>query len=89
LLGVITLTEPWTGTVDPVGIALALLAGVGWGSYILLTQHVGERFTGISGLTITVPSPRSPPPSSASQRPAGTSPQGSSPPRSGSACSTP
>ncbi len=31
------------------------LAGVGWGSYIRLTQHVGDRFTGITGLSITLP----------------------------------
>ena len=55
LAGVLVLTEPWAGTIDPVGIGLALLAGAGWGSYILLTQHVGDRFTGITGLSITVP----------------------------------
>jgi inner membrane transporter RhtA len=38
LLGVVVLTEPWTGAIDPVGVAFALLAGIGWGSYILLTQ---------------------------------------------------
>lgn len=55
LIGIVLLTEPWTGAIDPVGIGFAVLAGVGWGSYILLTQHVGDRFTGITGLSITLP----------------------------------
>jgi hypothetical protein len=32
-----------------------VLAGMAWGAYILLTQDVGHRFTGISGLSITIP----------------------------------
>lgn len=55
LIGVVLLTEPWHGTADLPGIGFALLAGVGWGSYILLTQQVGDRFPGISGLAITIP----------------------------------
>lgn len=55
LVGVLLLTEPWRGTVDPVGIALAGVAAVGWGTYIVLTQHVGDRFEGLQGLSITIP----------------------------------
>ena len=55
LVGVVLLTEPWQGDVDPVGIALAVVAAVGWATYIVLTQRVGDRFGGISGLSITVP----------------------------------
>ncbi|MBO1901384.1 EamA family transporter [Leucobacter weissii] len=55
LTGVILLTEPWQGGIDALGIAWAMLAGVGWGAYILLTQRVGDRFSGISGLSITIP----------------------------------
>ena len=55
LLGVVGLTEPWTGAIDPIGVGLAAIAGVGWGVYILLTQHVGDRFDGITGLSITIP----------------------------------
>ncbi len=55
LLGVVLLTEPWHGTVDAAGVAYAALAGLGWGCYILLTQRVGDRFTGIRGLSLTVP----------------------------------
>lgn len=54
LFGVVLLTEPWHGSVDTAGIVLAALAGVGWGSYILLTQRVSDRFSGISSLSITI-----------------------------------
>ncbi len=54
LLGVVLLTEPWQGDVNLAGIAFAGLAAVGWGAYILLTQRVGDRFTGISALSITI-----------------------------------
>jgi inner membrane transporter RhtA len=89
LIGVVVLTEPWTGAIDPVGVGFALLAGIGWGSYILLTQRVGDRFSGITGLSITVPVAPSPLPSSASPKPPAISAPASSPPRSGSGCSTP
>jgi hypothetical protein len=47
--GVVLLTQPWHGGIDPVGFAFAVAAGACWGSYILLTQHVGDRVTGLSG----------------------------------------
>jgi inner membrane transporter RhtA len=55
LLGVVLMTEPWQGAFDLTGVAWAALAGVAWGAYILLTQRVGDRFTGISALSMTVP----------------------------------
>lgn len=55
LAGVVLLTQPWRGDIDGLGLAYAALAGVGWGTYIVLTQHIGSRFTGLSGLSITVP----------------------------------
>lgn len=55
LLGVILLTEPWQGDFNPTGVAWAALAGVAWGLYILLTQRIGDRFTGIGALSMTVP----------------------------------
>jgi inner membrane transporter RhtA len=55
LLGVVLLTQPWHGGSDPVGIGFAALAAVGWATYILLTQRVGDRFAGIGGLSLTVP----------------------------------
>ena len=48
LLGVVLLTEPWQGTVNVVGIGFAVLSAVGWGGYIVLTQHVGDRFDGVT-----------------------------------------
>lgn len=55
LLGVVGLTEPWRGAVDAVGLGLAALAAAGWAGYILLTQRVGDRFGGVSALSMTVP----------------------------------
>lgn len=55
LVGVLLLTEPWHGEIDAAGLAFAALAGVGWATYILLTQRLGDRFSGISGLSLTVP----------------------------------
>lgn len=55
LLGVVLLTEPWQGDFNPTGVAWAALAGVAWGVYILLTQRIGDRFTGIGALSMTVP----------------------------------
>ncbi len=54
-LGVVLLTEPWRGEIDLAGIGFALAAGTCWGLYNLLTQHVGDRFSGISGLSLTIP----------------------------------
>ena len=55
LVGVLILTEPWSGAVDRLGILYAAGAAVGWGGYILLTQRVGDRFDGLEGLSITIP----------------------------------
>ncbi|MGS0684508.1 EamA family transporter [Nakamurella sp. GG22] len=55
LLGVVLLTEPWQGDINAAGIGFAALAAIGWATYILLTQRVGDRFAGLGGLTITVP----------------------------------
>ena len=55
LVGVVLLTEPWHGRVDLLGVGFAAGAGVGWAAYILLTQRVGDRFSGLGGLSITVP----------------------------------
>jgi inner membrane transporter RhtA len=55
LAGVVLLTQPWQGDFNPTGVAFAALAAVAWGFYILLTQRLGDRFTGIGALTLTVP----------------------------------
>ncbi|SRX82011.1 drug/metabolite transporter permease [Rhodococcus jostii RHA1] [Mycolicibacterium parafortuitum] len=54
-LGVLLLTEPWAGTVDPVGVGYALGAAACWGIYILLTQKVGDEVAGITGLAVSMP----------------------------------
>ena len=55
LSGVVLLTQPWHGAADPAGLGFAGLAAVGWAIYILLTQRIGDRFSGIGGLSLTVP----------------------------------
>lgn len=54
-IGVVLLTEPWNGSVDLAGVGFALAAGACWGLYNVFTQHVGDRFSGISGLSLTIP----------------------------------
>lgn len=55
LAGVLLLTEPWAGAADPLGVLFAAAAAAGWGLYVLLTQPVGDRYDGLTGLAITVP----------------------------------
>jgi inner membrane transporter RhtA len=55
LAGVTLLTQPWHAGIDLAGLGLAGIAAAGWAVYILLTQQVGDRFTGIQGLSLTVP----------------------------------
>jgi len=54
-VGVLLLTQPWTGLVDPVGVLFALSSAVCWGCYILLTQRVGDDVAGINGLAVSMP----------------------------------
>ena len=55
LAGVILMTEPWAGDLNFAGILFAAIAGTGWGLYIVITQHVGDRFSGVAGLAISMP----------------------------------
>ena len=54
-IGVVLLTQPWTGGADPVGVAFALGAAACWAAYIVLTQKVGDQIAGIAGLSISMP----------------------------------
>jgi inner membrane transporter RhtA len=54
-IGVVLLTHPWAGAVDVVGVLFALTAAVGWAGYILLTQRVGDRVSGITALGVSMP----------------------------------
>ncbi len=55
LVGVLMLTEPWHGSVNLAGIGFAAGGAIGWAVYILLTQHIGDRFSGLTGLALTTP----------------------------------
>ncbi|HEX8959138.1 MAG TPA: EamA family transporter, partial [Solirubrobacterales bacterium] len=52
LAGVLALTSPWQGQVNWTGVGFALLDGVCWGTYILLTERVASRFDGAEGLVV-------------------------------------
>jgi inner membrane transporter RhtA len=54
-LGVLLLTQPWNGAINPAGVGFAALAALGWATYIHLTQRIGDRFTGPGALSLTVP----------------------------------
>ena len=54
-VGVLLLTQPWSGTVDLVGVGYALAAAVCWAGYILLTQRVVDEVAGINGLAVSMP----------------------------------
>lgn len=54
-VGIVLLTQPWAGVVDPIGVMFALAAAACWAGYILLTQRVGDAVTGISGLAVSMP----------------------------------
>jgi inner membrane transporter RhtA len=47
--GVVLLTRGG-GSLDPLGLGLAGVAGLGWACYILLSQRVGRGFPGVEGL---------------------------------------
>ncbi|WP_305783248.1 EamA family transporter [Symbioplanes lichenis] len=53
--GVVLLTSPWRGDIDPVGVAFALAAGLCWAAYILLTQRVGDQVPGLAGIAVSLP----------------------------------
>ncbi len=55
LTGVALVTEPWLGDINLAGVTFAALAAIGWGTYVVLTQRIGDRFSGIKGLSLTVP----------------------------------
>ncbi|WP_342235830.1 EamA family transporter [Inquilinus sp. OTU3971] len=55
LVGVVLLVHDGSDwTVDPVGALFALGAACGWATYILLMKRVGQAFTGLQGLTMSL-----------------------------------
>jgi inner membrane transporter RhtA len=53
-LGIVALTQGDTHGLNGLGVALALLAGVFWGAYILLNARLGRLFPGGSGLALAM-----------------------------------
>ncbi|RLP76557.1 EamA family transporter [Mycetocola tolaasinivorans] len=54
LAGVALLGHGGWGTLDPIGVLLALLAGVMWALYIVTSARTGASFPGLSGLAIAM-----------------------------------
>lgn len=54
LAGIVLVTQPWTGSVDPLGLAFAVGNAGCWAAYILLTQKVADRVPGLSGLALSM-----------------------------------
>ena len=55
ILGVLLLSLNLQGwTIDLLGLCLALLAGLGWGIYILLNKRIGKSFKRLDGLAMSL-----------------------------------
>jgi inner membrane transporter RhtA len=52
--GIVLLVGPGGGSLDPVGVGFALIAGACWMSYIYLSKRTGAAFPGGSGLAIAM-----------------------------------
>jgi inner membrane transporter RhtA len=52
--GILALTRGGVHHLDPLGVALALLAGCLWGLYILVNARVGRAFEGGTGLALAM-----------------------------------
>jgi inner membrane transporter RhtA len=52
--GIVLLSPLNTPTLDPWGVIFALLAGVAWGSYVVLSSRTGRLFQGGEGLALAM-----------------------------------
>jgi len=52
--GILLLSDIGGGTLDGVGVALALIAGGFWAAYILLSARIGQAFSGNDGLALAM-----------------------------------
>lgn len=53
-LGIVLLAPTPGSMLDPVGVLMAFLAGIGWGAYIVLSARVGQTFSGGDGLAMAM-----------------------------------
>ncbi|MGB3202483.1 MAG: EamA family transporter [Nodosilinea sp.] len=53
-VGIVLLSPLNTPALDGLGVVLALLAGVAWGSYIVLSARMGQAFRGGEGLALSM-----------------------------------
>ena len=52
--GIALLTPDIGGALDPLGVALAALAGVGWAGFVLMSRRISTALPGTSGLAIAM-----------------------------------
>jgi inner membrane transporter RhtA len=52
--GILLLSPAPGGSIDALGMALALLAGAFWGAYIVLSARIGRAFSGGQGLALAM-----------------------------------
>src|SRR5919108_4695199 len=53
-VALLTLGNGAGGPLDVAGIAFACIAGMCWAGYIVLTKHVGQRWAGLEGLSVSL-----------------------------------
>jgi inner membrane transporter RhtA len=53
-VGLAILTPEIGASLDPLGVAFALIAGVGWASMVVLSRRVGRSVTGHAGLAVAM-----------------------------------
>jgi inner membrane transporter RhtA len=53
-LGIVLLSDPGGGAVEPLGVVLALVAAAGWAAYIFIAQAAGRVFPGGSGVALAM-----------------------------------